>query len=66
MDNVDRYFNFVRNYNNALQKSGTDTLSPTQLGDVLLGTAAQNIALERKEKVRKRNVNSNSVTKQKA
>lgn len=63
MDNIDRYLNFVRNCNYALQKNGTDTLSPSELGNVLLGTAAQNIALERQEKVIRRNVNSNSTTK---
>lgn len=66
MDSVDKYFNFVRNYNDALQKNGTDWLGPRELGDVILGTAAQNIAIERREKAGKRNVNSDSITKQKA
>lgn len=49
MDNTEKYLNFVRNYNEKLKQNGTIWLGPSDLGTVLLQTAAQNQQKEREE-----------------
>ena len=38
----ERYFNFMKNYNDKLRQQNTDWLEPQDLGDVLMETAEQN------------------------
>lgn len=63
MTQEEKYFNFMRNYNNALKNSGSNWLGPKELGDVVLGSAIQNMVLEQQEKAGKKNVNNHSTTK---
>lgn len=38
----ERYFNFMKNYNDKSRQQNTDWLEPQDLGDVLMETAEQN------------------------
>jgi len=42
MDQIEKYLNFIRNYNQALKEKKTDWLNPDDMGDVLVKTATQN------------------------
>ena len=42
MDNTTRYLNFVKKYNEALSKKGTNWLGSEEMGKVLLETAIEN------------------------
>jgi len=50
MDPTEKYLNFIRNYNQALDNKKTDWLSPDDMGEVLIKTATQNIAKEKNKK----------------
>lgn len=49
MNNIDKYFNFIRNYNEKLRDEKTDWLDPDAMAAVIIQTARQNIQQERKE-----------------
>lgn len=53
MDATEKYFNFVRNYNEKLRVKKTEWLNPDDLGAVLVQTAQQNIKKEREEDEKK-------------
>lgn len=52
MDDTEKYFNFIRNYNEKLQDEKTDWLDPDVMGEVIIQTARQNRQQERKENSR--------------
>ena len=43
MEDAEKYFNFVRNYNEKLKEMNTTWLGPKELGEVLVQTASQNV-----------------------
>ena len=53
MDATEKYFNFVRNYNEKLRVRNTEWLDPADLGAVLVQSAQQNIKKEREENEKK-------------
>lgn len=53
MDNAEKYFNFMRLYNQELKSQGTNWLGPAAMGKVLVTAAAQNQRKEREEHGRK-------------
>ncbi len=53
MDDTEKYFNFIRNYNKKLQDKNTDWLDPEAMGEVIIQTARQNMQQERKENAKK-------------
>lgn len=50
MDAVEKYFNFLRKYNDKLREKKTDWLGPADLSAVLVESALENIEKERDEK----------------
>ena len=42
MDDIERYINFIKNYNDKLKKKGSGWLGPEEFGKVLLDTARKN------------------------
>lgn len=49
MDNAEKYFNFMRLYNQELKSQGTNWLGPAEMGKILVTAAAQNQLKEREE-----------------
>lgn len=50
MEALEKYFNFIRNYNKKLKEKGAEWLGAADLGEVIVQTAQQNIDAERGEK----------------
>lgn len=43
MEDAEKYFNFVRNYNEKLKETNKNWLGSKELGEVLVQTASQNV-----------------------